>query len=54
MMALYDDRSFTIENLTLRVVGSAWTGRTISPREIVVAPLNSDKIRPKFSKIDGE
>lgn len=54
MMALYGDRSSTIENLTLRVVGSAWTGRTMSPREIVVAPLNLDKIWPEFSKADGE
>ena len=37
----------------LRMTGSAWTGSTKSPREVVAAPLNPDKIRPGFSMLEG-
>ena len=37
----------------LRMTGPAWTGSTTSPREVVVAPLNPEKIRPGFSMSDS-
>ena len=37
----------------LRMTGPAWTGSTTSPREVVAAPLNPDKIRPGFSMPDS-
>ena len=49
-MTLKGDKSCTTENCTLRVTGPAWTGSTISPKEVVVVPLNLDKIRPGFSR----
>ena len=49
-MTLNGDKSCTTENCTLRVTGSAWTGSTISPNEVVDAPLNPDKVRPGFSR----
>ena len=52
-MTLKGDKSPTIENCTLRVTGPAWTGSTMSHREVVVAPLNPNKIRPGFSKPDS-
>ena len=52
-MALKGDKSSTTENYTLRVNGPAWTGSTTSPREVVAAPLNPDKIRVGFSKPDS-
>ena len=54
MMVLYDDKSSTTENHTLRVGGLAWTGSTTSPRDIVAAPLNPNKSRIGFSKADDE
>ena len=53
-MALNGDRSSTIENCTFRVTGSAWTGNTMLPRDVVEAPLNPDNIRPGFSIFKGE
>ena len=44
------DKSCTIENCTLRVTWPTWTGSTISPKEVVDAPLNLNKIRPGFSR----
>ena len=49
-MTLKGDKSCTTENCTLRVTGPAWTGSTISPKEVVDDPLNPDKIRPGFSR----
>ena len=49
-MTLKGDKSCTIENCTLRVTGPAWTGSIISPKEVVNAQLNPDKIRPGFSR----
>ena len=49
-MTLKGDKSCTTENCTLRVIGPAWTNSTISPKEVVDAPLNPDKIRPGFSR----
>nr|CAN60960.1 hypothetical protein VITISV_013252 [Vitis vinifera] len=40
----------TTENYTLRVTGSAWTGSTMSPKDVVDNPLNPDRIRPGFSR----
>ena len=53
-MALYGDRSLTIENRTLVMIESDWTCNTISPREVIVTPLNPDSRRLGFSKADGE
>ena len=47
-MTLKGDKSPTTENCTLRVTRPAWTGSTMSLREVVAAPLNPDKIRPGF------
>ena len=44
------DKPCTTENCMLRVTGPAWIGSTISPKEVVDAPLNPDKIRPGFSR----
>ena len=49
-MALNGDRSSTTENCMLRVTGLAWTGNTMSPKDVVEAPLNPDNIRPRFSR----
>ena len=49
-MALKGDKSSTTENFTLQMTKPAWTGNTTSPREVVAAPLNPDKIRLGFSK----
>nr|CAN64105.1 hypothetical protein VITISV_030642 [Vitis vinifera] len=49
-MALKGDKSSTIENCTLRMIGPAWTSSTTSPREVVAAPLNPEKIRLGFSR----
>ena len=51
-ITLKGDKSCTTENCTLRVTGPAWTGITISPKEVVVALLNPDKIRLGFSRPD--
>ena len=40
----------TTENYTLRVTGSAWTGSTMSPKDVVDNPLNPDRICPGFSR----
>ena len=52
-MVLKGDKSSTTENCMLRMTGPAWTGSTTSPREVVAAPLNPDKIRPGFSRLEG-
>ena len=52
-ITLKGDKSCTIENCTLRVIGPAWTGSTMSPKEVVAAPLNLDKIRLRFSRPDS-
>ena len=52
-IALKGDKSSTTDNCTLRVIGPAWIGSTISPRDVVEAPLNLDSIRPGFSKLEG-
>ena len=49
-MTLKGDKSYTTENCTLRVTRPAWTGSTMSPKEVVDDPLNPDKIRPGFSR----
>ena len=49
-MTLKGDKSCTIENCTLRVTGPAWTSNTMSPKEVVDALLNPDRIRPGFSR----
>ncbi|WJZ81031.1 hypothetical protein VitviT2T_000894 [Vitis vinifera] len=49
-MTLKGNKSCTTENCTLRVTGPAWTSSTISPKEVVDASLNPDKIRPGFSR----
>ena len=51
-MTLKGDKSCTTENCTLRVTGPAWTGSTISLKEVVTTPLKPDKIRPRFSRPD--
>ena len=54
MMVLKKDKYSTIENHTLRTIGPAWTGNTMSPREVVDAPLNPNNIRPGFSMAGGK
>ena len=49
-MTLKGDNSCTTENCTLRVTGSAWTGSTMSPKDVVEDRLNPDRIRPGFSR----
>ncbi|RVW84097.1 hypothetical protein CK203_040606 [Vitis vinifera] len=49
-ITLKGDKSCTTENCTLRVTEPAWTSNTISPKELVDASLNPDKIRPGFSR----
>lgn len=44
IIALYGDKSSTIENQTFKVIGSTWIGKMTSPREIVDAPLKEIKI----------
>lgn len=53
-MALKGDRSSTNENCTFKVIGQVWTGSTMSPSDVVKAPLNPDNIRPGFSRFEGE
>ena len=52
-MALKGGKSSTTENCTLRMTGPACTGSTTSPREVVAAPLNLDKICPRFSRSES-
>ena len=52
-MALNKDRSSTNENYTLRVTRLAWTGNTMSPKEVVEAPLNPNNIHPGFSRFES-
>ena len=52
-MALNGDRFATIENCTLRITGPAWTGNTMSPKDVVEAPFYPDSIRPGFPRLDG-
>ena len=52
-MALKGDKSSTTENCTLRMIEPAWTGSTTSPRDVVAAPLNPDKIHPRLSRLEG-
>lgn len=53
IMALNKDRSSTTKNYTFRITGSAWTGSTMSPREVVEDLLNPDSIHLRFSGDDG-
>ena len=53
-MALYVDKSSTIENQTFKVTELAWMGRMTSLNEIIDAPLKLVKIRLRFSKEDEE
>ena len=52
-MSLNGDRSSTAENCTLRVIEPTWIGNTMSPKDIVEAPLNPDNIRLGFSRFKG-
>ena len=52
-MALNGDRSSTAENCTLRVIEPTWIGNTMSPKDIVEAPLNPNNIRLGFSRFEG-
>ena len=52
-MALNGDRFATIENCTLRITGPAWTGNTMSPKDVVEASLNPDNVHLGFSKFEG-
>ena len=52
-MALKGDKSSTTENCTLKVTGPTWTSSTASPREVVEAPLNPDRTRLGFSRLEG-
>lgn len=53
MMALKVDKSFTTENYTFWVTVLAWTGNTMSSKDIVVALLNPNNIHLGFSKAAG-
>ena len=53
MMALKWDKSPTIENCTFWVTRPAWTGNTMSPRDVVVALLNPDNTCFGFSRTVG-
>ncbi|RVW69655.1 hypothetical protein CK203_059481 [Vitis vinifera] len=53
MMALNKDRSSTTKYCTFKITGSAWTGSTMSPREVVEDPLNPDSIHLRFFGDDG-
>ena len=53
-MTLYRDKLLTIENRTLNMTRLAWMGNTTSPKEVDVAPLNSDNKRPGFSRVDDK
>ena len=53
-MAFFFNDTATTENSMFSVTGSAWTGNTISLREVVVALLNLDNKCHGFSKADGE
>ena len=53
-MALNRDKSSTTENCMFKVTRSAWTGNTMSPRDVVEAPLNPDNIHPGFSRFEDE
>ena len=52
-MALRGDKSSSTDNCTLKVTGPTWTGSTASPREVVEAPLNPDRTRLGFSRLEG-
>ena len=52
-MALNGDRFAPIENCTLRITGPAWTGNTMSPKDVVEASLNPDNVHLGFSKFEG-
>lgn len=53
IMTLKLDKSSTTENHTSCVTRSAWTGNTMSPKEVVEATLNPDSICMGFSRADG-
>ena len=53
-MALNRDKSSTTENCMFKVTRSAWTGNTMSPKDVVEAPLNPDNIHPGFSRFEDE
>ena len=52
-MALNGDRFTTNENCTLRVIGPAWTGNMMLPKDIVEALLNPDNIVLGFFRFKG-
>lgn len=52
-MALYGNRSSTIENLTLKVARSTWTGSITSLKDVVATLLNPGRTRLRFFKADG-
>ena len=53
-MTLNGHRSSTTKNDMFRVIRPAWAGNTMSPKDVVEAPLNPNNIRPGFSKFEGE
>ena len=52
-IALKGDKSSTTDNCTLRVTSPTWIDSTISPRDVVEAPLNPNSIRFGFSRLEG-
>lgn len=54
MMALKRDKSSTTENCTFWTTILAWTGNTMSPREVVKAPLKPDSTRLGFSRANNK
>ena len=53
-MALNRDRSSIIENYMFKVIGTTWTGNTMSPRDVIEVLLNPNNIRLGFSRFEGE
>lgn len=53
-MTLYSDKLSITKQWTLKMIESAWMRKKTSPRETVVALLNSVNMQPKFSNVDGE
>ena len=52
-MTLNGHRSSTTKNDMFRVIRPAWAGNTMSPKDVVEAPLNPNNIRPGFSRFVG-
>ena len=40
--------------LYIQVIEPAWTGNKMSPRKVVISPLNPNRKRPRFSRANGE